>query len=103
MNNLHNEAHVIHTGQHIVFYILDEMTANRYIDLQPNNILMGIDDESVFSDYEKEDLGHPVPQKIVDDRTIYLSRPLSLTFGPSVLCDLDKARFGDEEYYARRV
>lgn len=34
------------------------MIANRYIDLQPNNILMGIDDESVFSDYEKEELEH---------------------------------------------
>ena len=69
-------------------------------DLQPNNLLMGVDDESIFSDYEKEELEHPVPRKIIigDDRIIYLSRPLSLTFGPPVLCDLGEARLGDEEH-----
>lgn len=35
---------------------------------------------------------------MVNDRTIYLSRPLSLNFGPPVLCDLGEARFGDEEH-----
>ncbi|MCJ1256787.1 hypothetical protein MMC24_004611 [Lignoscripta atroalba] len=82
LDYLHNEAHVIHT------------------DLQPNNLLMGVDDESIFSDYEKEELEHPVPRKIIigDDRIIYLSRPLSLTFGPPVLCDLGEARLGDEEH-----
>lgn len=59
---------------------------------------MGIDDESVFSEYEKEELEHPVPRKVVGDRTVYLSRPLPLTFGPPVLCDLGEARLGDEEH-----
>lgn len=59
---------------------------------------MGIDDESVFSEYENEEFEHPVPRKVAGDRTIYLSRPLSLTFGPPVLCDLGEARLGDEEH-----
>lgn len=80
LDYLHNETHVIHT------------------DLQPNNLLMGIDDESVFSEYENEEFEHPVPRKVAGDRTIYLSRPLSLTFGPPVLCDLGEARLGDEEH-----
>lgn len=74
------------------------MTADWNVDLQPNNILMGIDDESVLSEYEKDELEHPVPRKLVDGRTTYLSRPLSLTFGPPVLCDLGEARLGDEEH-----
>ncbi|KAK4983622.1 hypothetical protein LTR50_007105 [Elasticomyces elasticus] len=80
LDYLHNEAHVIHT------------------DLQPNNILMGVDNEPVFSEYEDEELEHPVPRKVVGDRIIYLSRPLPLTFGPPVLCDLGEARLGDEEH-----
>ena len=57
---------------------------------------MGIDDECIFSEYEKEEFEHPVPRKVADDCTIYLSRPLSLTFGPPILCDLGEARLGDE-------
>jgi serine/threonine-protein kinase SRPK3 len=67
-------------------------------DLQPNNLLLGIDDESVFSEYEKDESEHPMPRKVCSDRTIYLSRPLSFTFGPPVLCDLGEARLGDEEH-----
>ncbi|KAK2736308.1 hypothetical protein FQN55_001694 [Onygenales sp. PD_40] len=74
------EAHVIHT------------------DLKPNNLLMGIDDKSVLAEYEKDELTHPVPRKVVGDRTLYLSRPLPLTFGPPILCDLGEARPGDEEH-----
>jgi serine/threonine-protein kinase SRPK3 len=39
-----------------------------------------------------------MPRKVDNDHTIYLSRPLSLTFGPLVLCDLSEVRLGDEEY-----
>src|SRR4051794_21103876 len=59
---------------------------------------MGIDDESVFSKYEKDEFEHPIPRKVDTDRTIYLSQPLSLNFGPPVLCDLGEARLGDEEH-----
>jgi hypothetical protein len=59
---------------------------------------MGIDDESVFSEYEKNELEHPTPRKISNGRTVYHSRPLPLTFGPPVLCDLGEARLGDKEH-----
>ncbi|KAK2861261.1 hypothetical protein FQN49_004383 [Arthroderma sp. PD_2] len=77
---LHKEAHIIHT------------------DLQPHNLLMGIDDKAVLYEYEKDELEYPVPRKVVDGRTIYLSRPLPFTFGPPVLCDLGEARLGDQEH-----
>ncbi|OKL55777.1 hypothetical protein UA08_08895 [Talaromyces atroroseus] len=76
---LHMEAHIIHT------------------DLQPSNLLMGIDDQSILSEYEKDELEHPIPRKIAEDRTIYLSRPPPFTFGPPVLCDFSEARLGEEE------
>ncbi|PGH06014.1 hypothetical protein GX51_02605 [Blastomyces parvus] len=57
---------------------------------------MGIHASLVLAEYEKDELTHPVPRKIVADRTIYLSRPLPLTFGPLLLCDLGE-RLGDEE------
>src|SRR3954470_4001163 len=59
---------------------------------------MRVWDESVFSDYEKNESEHPVPRKVLDERTIYCSRPLPLTFGPPILCDLGEARMGDEEH-----
>ncbi|OAX78096.1 hypothetical protein ACJ72_07601 [Emergomyces africanus] len=59
---------------------------------------MGIDDTSVFTEYENDELEHPVPRKVLTDRTIYLSRPLPFTFGPPILCDLGEARLGDEEH-----
>ncbi|KAL2218848.1 protein kinase [Thermoascus aurantiacus ATCC 26904] len=45
-----------------------------------NNILMGIDDESVLFEYEKDEFEHQVPRKVV------------------VLCDLGEAPLGHEEY-----
>lgn len=73
------------------------LNTNRSADLQPSNLLMGIDDESVLSEYERDELEHPVPRKVTEDRVIYLSRPLPFTFGPPILCDLGEARLGDEE------
>jgi serine/threonine-protein kinase SRPK3 len=67
-------------------------------DLQPNNLLVGVKDEGVFTKFEQDEIDHPVPRKILGDRTIYLSRPLSLTSGPPLLCDLGEARFGDSEH-----
>lgn len=59
---------------------------------------MGIDDKSVFVEYENNEFEHPVPRKILEDRTVYMTRPLPLTFGPPVLCDLSEARFGAGEH-----
>lgn len=99
LDYLHKEAHVIHTAElHYLLPLTDNITADCNTDLQSNNILMGIDDESVLFEYEKDEFEHQVPQKVVGDRMIYLSRPLLLVFGPPVLCDLGEAPLGHEEY-----
>jgi len=59
---------------------------------------MGIDDPSVFVDFENNEMEYPVPRKILKDHTLYLSRPLSLSFGFPVLSDLGEARFGDRKH-----
>ncbi|KAL4958916.1 kinase-like domain-containing protein [Aspergillus stella-maris] len=71
---LHMEARVVHT------------------DIQPNNILLGIKDESILEDFEQVELEAPVPRKALQDRTIYVSRPLPISYGTPVLCDLGEAR-----------
>ncbi|CAG8195129.1 unnamed protein product [Penicillium olsonii] len=73
---LHTEAHVIRT------------------DLQPNNILLGIKDNSVLSKFEQAEVDMPVPRKTLENRTTYFSRPLSVSYGTPVLCDLGEARLG---------
>ncbi|KAI9043636.1 kinase domain protein [Aspergillus affinis] len=75
---LHTEARVIHT------------------DLQTNNILLGIKDDSILSKFEQAELENPIPRKVLEDRTIYLSRPLPISFGTPVLCDLGEARLGTD-------
>ncbi|KAJ5570433.1 uncharacterized protein N7459_009863 [Penicillium hispanicum] len=76
---LHTEARVIHT------------------DLQPNNILLGIKDDSILSQFEQAEFEAPVPRKVLEDRTIYLSRPLPISYGTPVLCDLGEARLGTDQ------
>ncbi|RDW64490.1 uncharacterized protein DSM5745_09901 [Aspergillus mulundensis] len=76
---LHTEAGVIHT------------------DLQPNNILLGIKDESILSNIEQAEFETPMPRKTYNDRTIYLSRPLPISYGTPVLCDLGEARVGTDK------
>ncbi|GLA47758.1 hypothetical protein AnigIFM63604_002567 [Aspergillus niger] len=38
----------------------------------------------------------PVPRKSLSDRTIYVSRPLPISFGTPVLCDLGEGRLGSD-------
>ncbi|KAL4784407.1 kinase-like domain-containing protein [Aspergillus varians] len=76
---LHTEARVIHT------------------DLQPNNILLGIKDDLILSNFEQAEFEAPVPRKTLEDRTIYVSRPLPISMGTPVLCDLGEARLGIDQ------
>lgn len=66
------------------------------VDIQPNNILLGIKDESILSGFEEWEMETPVPRKVLQDRPIYLSRPLPISYGTPVLCDLGEARVGIE-------
>ncbi|KAK2751712.1 hypothetical protein FQN54_008935 [Arachnomyces sp. PD_36] len=78
---LHTEAGIIHT------------------DLQPSNILLGIKDDLILSKFEQAEFEAPVPRKTRGDHTIYLSRPLPISFGTPVLCDLGEARVGTHQQH----
>lgn len=62
--------------------------------------MLGINDDSVFSDFEEKELQRPVPRKEVDidGRTIYISRGLRMpkNLGAPVLCDFGSAMLGDQ-------
>ncbi|KAF2150845.1 protein kinase [Myriangium duriaei CBS 260.36] len=76
---LHQEAHVIHT------------------DLHPHNIFMGIQHNSILVRFEQDEAESPCPRKELEDRTIYISRPMRLSAGLPAISDLSEARFGDFE------
>jgi serine/threonine protein kinase len=44
---------------------------------------------------EKTELEHPSARKILPDRTIYLSQPMPITYGPLMICDFGAARIGE--------
>ncbi|KAI1263985.1 serine threonine protein kinase, CMGC group [Xylariaceae sp. FL1019] len=79
---LHTECKVIHT------------------DIKADNIMLGIEDDSVFSAFEEQELLDPCPRKTVDDRVIYLSRELQMpkALGAPVLCDFGSAVVGDTHH-----
>ncbi|KAH7152712.1 serine threonine protein kinase, CMGC group [Dactylonectria macrodidyma] len=79
---LHTECRIIHT------------------DIKADNIMFGIDDDSVFSAFEEQELLNPSPRKVVGERSIYLSRELQMpvNWGAPVLCDFGSAVAGDTEH-----
>lgn len=64
-------------------------------------MLLGIHDDSVLAQFERNETEHPCPRKELDDRTIYLSRPMPLTKGEPSITDLSEARFGDQTHTDR--
>ncbi|KAL2759756.1 hypothetical protein ACRALDRAFT_2094969 [Sodiomyces alcalophilus JCM 7366] len=70
-----------------------------HADIKADNIMFGIEDDSVFSHFEQEELRDPCPRKEVDGRTIYTSRQLRMPkrWGAPVLCDFGSAMPGDRE------
>ncbi|KAL1872036.1 hypothetical protein VTK73DRAFT_1704 [Phialemonium thermophilum] len=79
---LHTSAHVTHT------------------DITIDNIMLSVEDETMFADFEEAERTNPSPRKVVDSsRTIYRSRrfrpPASWeNCGLPVLCDFGEARVG---------
>lgn len=62
--------------------------------------MFGITDDTVFGDFEEEELQRRVPRKEADGRTIYTSRELRMPkeWGAPVLCDFGSAVPGDIEH-----
>ena len=60
--------------------------------------MFGINDATVFENYEKEELQNPSPRKEMDGRIIHTSRELEFRGDLTlpVLCDFGAARWGDE-------
>ncbi|KAK9237119.1 kinase-like domain-containing protein [Lipomyces kononenkoae] len=73
---LHTEVQAVHT------------------DVHPGNLLLGLNDDSLFRKMEENELGHPVRRKQLADRTIYLSRLMKPKVGPLLLSDFGEARLG---------
>ncbi|CCF39117.1 protein kinase [Colletotrichum higginsianum] len=66
-----------------------------HTDLSPNNVLLGVEDVSVFSKIELAELQSPSPRKVLDDRVIHLSYTMPITPGAPVITDFGAARLGD--------
>ncbi|CAN9179254.1 unnamed protein product [Alternaria alternata] len=82
---LHDEAKVVHT------------------DINPRNIMLTVDDNTILENFEKAEAENPSPFKVIDDtRTIYSSRelphPTGGLWGQLVLCDFGEARIGDSYF-----
>jgi serine/threonine protein kinase len=62
--------------------------------------MFSVEDDSIFSDFEEQELVDPSPRKLVDGRIIYLSRKLRMpkTWGAPFLCDFGSAVTGDIEH-----
>lgn len=83
LDYLHTECKIIHA------------------DIKADNIMFGIADDSVFSDFEQGELETPSPRKELDGRIIYVSRELGMPrkWGAPVLCDFGSAMPGDMEHF----
>ncbi|KAK7972702.1 kinase-like protein [Apiospora saccharicola] len=92
MDFLHSECQIIHT---------DGGADCHGTDIKADNIMFGINDDSVFTKFEEQELHDPSPRKLVDDgRVIYLSRELQMPkdWGAPVLCDFGSAVIDDKEH-----
>jgi serine/threonine protein kinase len=89
-----HQANVVHTGMLYSSAWLS-LLADENLDISPNNILLGIQDTSVFLEVEEAELKHPSQRKVLPDRVIHTSQSVPITYGPPVICDFGSARLGD--------
>ncbi|KAJ4183352.1 hypothetical protein NW755_009843 [Fusarium falciforme] len=73
---LHTEAQTVHT------------------DIHPGNLLLGLEDNSLFKKLEDNEFSNPVPRKELPDRNIYFSRLMKPKVGPLLLSDFGEVRLG---------
>ncbi|EFY88140.1 protein kinase, putative [Metarhizium acridum CQMa 102] len=87
---LHTKVQVVHTGQQPFFIVLTHSIPH----VHPGNLLLGIEDNSLFKTLEDTEMTNPVCRKNVLDRTIYSSRLMKPKVGPLLLSDFGEARIG---------
>ncbi|KAK0253464.1 hypothetical protein LTR02_002537 [Friedmanniomyces endolithicus] len=97
MRFLHEDAHVIHTGQPRLRTRCCALLTVERADIQPKNILLGVLDTSAFTRYEEDEHKYPMPRKELPSRTVYTSKPMLFTKGAPSLADLSEARFENPE------
>ncbi|KAH7170045.1 kinase-like domain-containing protein [Dactylonectria macrodidyma] len=73
---LHTEVQAVHT------------------DIHPGNLLLGLNDNSLFKKLEDTEFSNPVPRKELSDRTVYFSRLMRPNVGPLLLSDFGEIRLG---------
>ncbi|KAL2065132.1 hypothetical protein VTL71DRAFT_4273 [Oculimacula yallundae] len=80
LDYLHTECELIHT------------------DIKCDNILIDIEDTSIFETFTEAELKHPSPRKVVDDKVIYTSRSFDRPreFGKLILGDFGSTVSGVE-------
>ncbi|KAF2243251.1 kinase-like protein [Trematosphaeria pertusa] len=89
-----------HHGQFFIRGLLGTFEITGPTDINPSNIMLTVDDESVLDDFERAETEEPSPTKVINDiRIIYSSRKLGLPrdslWGQPVLCDFGEARIGE--------
>lgn len=64
-------------------------------DIQENNIMLRVEDESILADFEEAEKSSPSHRKTAGDRVIYSSRDLGIpkVHGRPILSDFGEARF----------
>ncbi|KAJ5682377.1 protein kinase [Penicillium macrosclerotiorum] len=79
---LHTEAKIVHTE----FF-------NQILDMQENNAMLTMEDDSILVDFEEAERSTPSPRKMIGDRVIYSSRDLGIpkVHGRPILSDFDSS------------
>ena len=76
LDYLHSKCRIIHTGMHLVpnkSSLQDEFDL-AVVDLKPDNILLGVEDQAVIEDLVNDEVKAPTPRKVEGSRAIYPSR-----------------------------
>jgi hypothetical protein len=70
------------------------------LDIQEGNIMIGVDDDTIFKNFVQEELAEPSLRKIDGDSIIYVTRQVEIPDNPShfILCDFGDAQSGEETY-----
>lgn len=95
---LHTEAQIVHTGNTpnlVISRKYLEFLIDLSTDIQENNVMLSVEDESILVNFEEAEKTSPSPCKIVGDRVIYSSRDLGIpkVHGRPILSDFGEARF----------